>query len=214
MTDVHPPTPPPAPADPHDAARAQAARPASARPRGHRELPGDLSKAELVDRILRVDHAGEFGAQRIYDGQLAVLKPSPARTEIDHMARQERVHYEAFQRLMAERRARPTLLHPLWNAAGWLLGAGSALLGERAAMACTVAVEETIVEHYRRQCEALESYPEEAELSATLARFCDDEQEHHDIALAHDAERAPFFDVMRVVIRRGSLAAIWLSERL
>src|SRR5687767_1537435 len=105
-------------------------------------LPGDLSRQELVERILRVDHAGEHGAVRIYEGQLAVLGDTPAAATIRRMAEQERKHLDTFDRLLPQHRVRPTALSPLWHAAGFALGAATALLGERAAMACTVAVEE------------------------------------------------------------------------
>ena len=112
-------------------------------------LPGDLTKDELIDRIIRVDHAGEFGAKRIYEGQLAVLRGKPEAQAIEHMYQQELEHLRTFEKLMVERRVRPSALHPLWNAAGFALGAATALLGPKAAMACTVAVEEVIDQHYR-----------------------------------------------------------------
>src|SRR6185312_17510912 len=101
--------------------------------------------------MVRVDHAGEFGAQRIYAGQLAVLGKSTSASAIRHMAQQEDAHLAAFEKLMVERQVRPTLLHPLWHMAGFALGAATAALGDKAAMACTVAIEETIVEHYKKQ---------------------------------------------------------------
>ncbi len=201
-------------AEVHRQAQEQAQRPARAVPRGHRELPGDLTKAQLIDRILRVDHAGEFGAQRIYAGQLAVLRNPRARAEVIRMAEQENAHYQEFERLVSRRRARPTLLHPVWSMAGWLLGAGTAMLGSRGAMACTVAVEAAIVDHYQRQIDALEAYPEERDLRDTLQTFRDEEQDHHDTGLAHDAEQAPFYELLTGLIERGSRVAIWLSERI
>ncbi|MDJ0893965.1 MAG: demethoxyubiquinone hydroxylase family protein [Alphaproteobacteria bacterium] len=198
----------------HRQAQQQAQRPPRAVPRGHRELPGDLTKAQLIDRIIRVDHAGEFGAQRIYAGQLSVLRNPRARAEVIRMAEQEKAHYREFERLVSRRRARPTLLHPVWSMAGWLLGAGTAMLGSRGAMACTVAVEAAIVEHYQRQIDALEAYPEEQELRDTLAEFRDAEQDHHDTGLAHEAEKAPFYELLTGLIQRSSRVAIWLSERI
>jgi 3-demethoxyubiquinol 3-hydroxylase len=117
------------------------------KPGPKRPLPGDPTAEALVRRMMRVNHAGEYGAKRIYDGQLAVLKRSPVAPVIRRMAEQERRHLEAFEKLLPDRRVRPTALHPLWHAAGYALGAATALLGERAAMACTVAVEEVIDEH-------------------------------------------------------------------
>ena len=121
-------------------------KPAKHRPKvtGEDRLPGDLSAAELVERMIRVDHAGEYGAARIYDGQLAVLGNSASAPAIRRMREQEKSHLETFDRLVVERRVRPTALSPLWHAGGFALGAASALLGERAAMACTVAVETVI----------------------------------------------------------------------
>ncbi|MGH7092446.1 MAG: demethoxyubiquinone hydroxylase family protein, partial [Stellaceae bacterium] len=112
-------------------------------------LPGDPPPEADVAAMIRVDHAGEYGARRIYDGQLAVLRRGPARAAVAEMAAQEAQHLAAFEGLVRQRRVRPTLLQPLWNAAGFALGAATALLGERAAMACTAAVEEVIDEHYQ-----------------------------------------------------------------
>jgi ubiquinone biosynthesis monooxygenase Coq7 len=165
-----------------------------------------------IDRILRVDHAGEYGAKRIYAGQLAVLGKKPVAATIRHMAEQEQAHLDAFERLIPERGARPTALLPLWHAAGFLLGAGTALMGEKAAMACTVAVEETITEHYKDQADALPAA--EAPLKETLQQFHDEEQEHHDTGVAHGGTNMTGYPVLRAMIRTGSKAAIWLSERV
>ena len=139
--------------------------------------------------MIRVDHAGEYGAARIYAGQLAVLGRSPAAPAIRRMAEQEQRHLAAFDRLVAERRVRPTALSPLWHVAGYALGAATALLGERAAMACTVAVEEVIDGHYRGQIEALGA--SEPALKASLEEFRANELEHRDAALAHAGADAP-----------------------
>lgn len=179
-------------------------------------LPGDLSHDALIDRILRVDHAGEYGAVRIYEGQLAVLGTSPAAKPIEHMAQQERRHLERFEQLMTERRARPTALQPLWHLAGFALGAGTALLGPRAAMACTVAVEQVIDEHYRAQADTLAAQgdADESGLIDTIRRFRDEEIEHRDLALAAGAEDAPGYEVLSAAVKLGSRLAIWLSERV
>jgi 3-demethoxyubiquinol 3-hydroxylase len=179
--------------------------------RRHR-LPGDRPTAEVLARMIRVDHAGEYGAARIYEGQLAVLGRSPAAPAIRRMGEQEKRHLAAFDRLVVERRVRPTLLSPLWHAAGFALGAATALLGERAAMACTVAVEEVIDEHYARQIAALGG--EEPELGAALDAFRRDEIEHRDVALAHGASEAPGHAILSAAIKAGSRLAIWLSTRL
>ena len=111
----------------------------------------------ILDQIIRVDHAGEYGATRIYDGQIAVFgKDSKIGKTIQHMADQEQEHIDKFNELLVEKRVRPTALLPLWNIAGFALGAGTALMGEKSAMACTVAVEKVIGEHYREQQDLLE----------------------------------------------------------
>ena len=179
--------------------------------RSHR-LPGDPPRAESVARMIRVDQAGEYGAARIYDGQLAVLGRSPAMPVIRRMAEQEKRHLEAFDRLMVERHVRPTLLSPLWHVAGFALGAATALLGERAAMACTVAVEEVIDEHYAKQIETLGA--EEGELKAALVEFRGHEIEHRDTGLAHGAAEAPAYALLSAAIKTGSRLAIWLSTRI
>jgi len=182
---------------------------------GPRYLPGDPTGRELIDRIVRVDHAGEYGAVRIYAGQLAVLgRKHPAAAEIRRMAEQENRHLEAFERMIVARRVRPTALAPLWHVAGFGLGAATALLGVRAAMACTVAIEETIDRHYADQAAALEGLPEEAELKAVVEEFRADELEHRNTALAQGAEAAPGYPVLTAAIKAGSRLAIWLSERI
>jgi 3-demethoxyubiquinol 3-hydroxylase len=175
-------------------------------------LPGDPSTRATLARMIRVDHAGEYGARRIYDGQLAVLRRSPAMPVIRHMAKQEQKHLDTFDRLLVERRVRPTLLAPLWHVAGFALGAASALLGERAAMACTAAVEEVIDSHYQSQLDRLGE--DEPALAATIAQFRGDEREHRDTALAQGAEGAPGYGSMTTLVKAGTRAAIWLSTRL
>lgn len=174
-------------------------------------MPGDPGREETVARMIRVDQAGEYGAARIYAGQLAVLGRTKAAPALRHMAEQERRHLDEFDRLMVERRVRPTLLQPLWHVAGFALGAATALLGEKAAMACTVAVEETIDEHYRRQAERLGEA--EPKLKGTIEEFREDELEHRDTALAHGAQQAPGYQPLTAAIKSASRLAIWLSER-
>ncbi|MEK9752382.1 MAG: demethoxyubiquinone hydroxylase family protein [Rhodospirillaceae bacterium] len=177
-------------------------------------LPGDPSPEQLVERIIRVDHAGEYGAVRIYQGQLAVLGRGPKGDLIREMLAQEKDHLEAFDKLVADRRVRPTALLPFWHAAGFALGAATALLGEKAAMACTVAVEETIDEHYAGQIAALEPMAEEGELKQTCVKFRDDELEHRDAGLEHGAREAPGYELLTGAIKAGSKLAIWLSTRI
>jgi ubiquinone biosynthesis monooxygenase Coq7 len=175
-------------------------------------LPGDLAPDEQIDRYVRVDHAGEYGATRIYAGQLAVLGRGRHGETLRHMLAQEVEHRRVFEEMIRRRRVRPTALLPLWHLAGFALGAGTALLGERAAMACTVAVEEAIDEHYAAQRDTL---PEgEAELAGVIEKFRQEELEHRDIGLANEAELAPAYRVLSAVIKRGCKAAIWASERV
>jgi ubiquinone biosynthesis monooxygenase Coq7 len=184
------------------------ATPAAARP----SLPGDPSPAELVERMIRVDHAGEFGARRIYEGQLAVLKNHPDAAIIRHMHEQELTHLKTFEKLMVERRVRPSALHPVWNVAGFALGAATALMGHKAAMACTVAVEEVIDEHYQQQQAQLGA--DEAPLKDTIGRFRAEEVEHRDIGLQRGAEQATGYTLLTTAIKAGSRLAIWLAERV
>ena len=177
-------------------------------------LPGDPTRAERVAQMIRVDHAGEYGAVRIYEGQLAVLGKSASAGVIREMADQERRHLERFETLVRAHRVRPTALSPLWHVAGYALGAASALLGERAAMACTVAVEEVIDEHYRGQAESLGDDPEQAPLCRTIEEFRADELAHRDLALANDARAAPAHDLLTAAVKVGARLAIWLSTRI
>jgi ubiquinone biosynthesis monooxygenase Coq7 len=179
---------------------------------GEDRLPGDLGPDELVRRMIRVDHAGEYGAMRIYQGQLAVLRGGRHVAKIRRMAEQERRHLAAFDRLVVERRVRPTVLSPLWHIAGFAIGAASARLGERAAMACTVAVETVIGEHYGRQTEKLGD--DEAELRGVIDEFRGDELDHRDIALEAGAEEMPGYRLFTGAVRAGTRLAIWLSERI
>lgn len=183
----------------------------TARPEGPKYLPGDSRAGRDPASMLRVDLAGEYGAKRIYEGQIAVLGTGPKGDLLRHMAAQEAVHLETFRKMAAARRVRPSVLHPIWHAAGYALGAGTALMGEKAAMACTVAVEETIDEHYRVQYDALGD--DEAEFKDTIETFRREELEHRDIGLENGAEQAIAYPLLRAVIKRASRVAIWLSER-
>ncbi len=167
-----------------------------------------------LDSFLRVNHAGERAAQTIYQGQLAVLKNRPEATEIQHMMEQEIEHLETFETLLNDYKIRPSMLDPVWGAAGFILGAGTALMGPKAAMACTIAVEEVIGEHYDKQVKHLEHLDQEKELTSTLARFRDEELEHRDIAVDHDGRNAPAYPVLRSVIQMGCRTAIKIAERI
>lgn len=176
-------------------------------------IPGDRPLDERVKRMIRVNHAGEYGAKRIYAGQLAVLKKAASEPVIREMAEQEEKHLRVFSDLMLERRVRPTLLMPLWHVGGFLMGAGSALLGEKAAMACTVAVESVIDEHYAQQEAALEGTKEEV-LAEHIREFRADEQHHHDIALENGAKSSPFYTLLTQAVVYQTKLAIWLSTRM
>jgi ubiquinone biosynthesis monooxygenase Coq7 len=175
-------------------------------------LPGELPYEERVEAMIRVNHAGEYGARRIYQGQLAVLGKSASGEAIRHMAEQEEAHLAEFERLMKARRVRPTLLMPLWHVGGFALGAATALLGEKAAMACTVAVESVIDEHYAAQERELRE--DEAPLQASIAKFRAEEKEHHDAALDAGAESAPLYHLLRTIVVYQTKLAIWLSTRI
>ncbi len=166
--------------------------------------------------MIRVDHAGEFGALRIYEGQLAVLGRNPVPSEnvraIRRMAAQEQKHFDTFDRMVKERAVRPTALEPLWRAAGFALGAATALMGEKAAMACTVAVEDVIDEHYAKQIERLGA--DEAELKTAIQKFHAEECAHRDEALERGASEAAGYALLSGVIRFSCRVAIALSERL
>jgi ubiquinone biosynthesis monooxygenase Coq7 len=163
--------------------------------------------------MLRVDQAGEYGATRIYAGQLAVLRPNCSEAKlVSRMAAQERRHLERFDRLMAERRIRPTALQPLWNAAGFALGAVTALMSEKAALACTDAVETEIDRHYGRQLEELGG--DDPELAADIAEFRAEELEHRDIAREAGSASAAGYPLLTAAIRAGCKVAIELSKRI
>ncbi|MDB3891933.1 demethoxyubiquinone hydroxylase family protein [Alphaproteobacteria bacterium] len=164
-----------------------------------------------IERFLRVDHAGERAAQQIYKGQLAILRNHSSGAEIQHMMEQEIEHLEKFEELLNEREVRPSLLDPVWGAAGFALGVVTAAMGPKAAMACTIAVEEVIGEHYAKQADALDD--DEAELRTTIAKFRDDELEHRDIAIAHDGREARHYTILRNVIQQGCRTAIKVAER-
>ena len=176
-------------------------------------LPGDRPKQNDISRMIRVDHAGEYGAKRIYQGQLSVLK-GRARDTVQEMLDQEEAHLAAFDDLIRTRRVRPTALMPLWHVGGWLLGAVTARLGTEAAMACTVAVESVIDSHYAEQEEALANTPEEAPLATAIAAFRADEQHHHATGLAEGAEAAPLFGLLHGGIAALTKASVWLATRI
>lgn len=174
-----------------------------------RRSPSARARAAMI----RVDQAGEYGAKRIYAGQLAVLGLNgPGARAIAHMAAQEDVHLDWFNKAMTREGVRPTLLQPFWHVAGFGLGAVTAIMGPRAAMACTAAVETEIDRHYSHQLEELgDSDPE---LSGAIAKFREEELEHRDHALAAGAESTPGYPVLSAAIRAGCRMAIALAQRV
>ncbi|WP_375286550.1 demethoxyubiquinone hydroxylase family protein [Sphingomonas sp.] len=174
-------------------------------------MPGD--RREPVESMIRVDQAGEFGAIRIYAGQLAIMgSRSPMSGKIAGMAAQEERHRAYFDREIVARGVRPTLLQPFWSVAGFALGAVTAAIGPEAAMACTAAVETEIDKHYDDQLKALGT--SEPALSEAIAEFQAEELEHRDTALAHGAEQAPAYPLMSAVIRLGCRVAIAAAKRI
>lgn len=177
-----------------------------------RPLPGDISRDEKIKRMIRVDQAGEYGAKRIYAGQIAVLGNTTDGPLIQHMADQEQKHLDYFNKTVGDRGVRPSLLQPLWHVGGFALGAATALMGREAAMACTVAVEEVIDEHYAAQAAELDD--SEADLRSHIEEFRAEELEHRDTGLANDAENAPGYEVLTAGVKKVSKLAIWLAERV
>tara|TARA_R110002110_G_scaffold10383_20_gene51055 strand:+ start:1336 stop:1881 length:546 start_codon:yes stop_codon:yes gene_type:complete len=177
-----------------------------------RPLPGDISRDEKIRRMIRVDQAGEYGAKRIYAGQIAILGKTEDGPVIQHMADQEQKHLDYFNKTVGDRGVRPSLLQPLWHVGGFALGAATALMGREAAMACTVAVEEVIDEHYAAQAADLDD--SEADLRAHIEEFRAEELEHRDTGLAQGAENAPGYEVLTAGVKKVSKLAIWLAERV
>lgn len=182
--------------------------------KGPRYLPGDPRPDADLERIIRVDQAGEYGAKRIYQGQIAILGKTEVGPTLRHMQEQEQEHLDYFNDQIVKRRVRPTALTPFWHVMGYAVGAGTALIGEKAAMACTVAVEETIDAHYAAQRDRLAEEEREPELVATIERFRQEEVEHRDIGYDHGAEDAPAYPLLSQAIKKGSKLAIWLAERI
>ncbi|XP_058802107.1 5-demethoxyubiquinone hydroxylase, mitochondrial [Phymastichus coffea] len=176
--------------------------------------PLRTKKGRLMESIIRVDHAGELGADRIYAGQMAVLGNTASGPTIQHMWDQEKIHRQKFEELIKKHGVRPTIFLPVWNVAGFLLGAGTALLGQKAAMACTVAVEKVIVEHYNDQLRSLMDISDESdkEIMDAIKQFRDEEQDHHDTGLEHGAKQAPFYQAITNVIEVGCKTAIAISK--
>ena len=169
------------------------------------------------EEMLRVDHAGEYGAVAIYRGQLAVFERQHGKerivSQLKEMAAQEQDHLDAFDRMLSAGSVRPTVLSPIWNAAGFALGVGTALLGEKAAHACTEAVETVIEEHYGDQVTELREAGEDA-LADTMAKFQEEEVAHKELAASEGASEAPAYPLLSAVIRTGCRVAIRISEKV
>jgi 3-demethoxyubiquinol 3-hydroxylase len=177
--------------------------------------PGSGETQGRLAEILRVDHAGELAAVHIYRGQAAVYggtKNDALAQQFKHMEGEEQVHLDAFEALMREKQVRPTLMTPVWRMAALGLGVGTALLGEKAAHACTEAVESVIGEHYAEQIRDVEA--SDPELAAKLSQFRDDELGHHDRAVDQGAREATGYPLLSAVIKTGCRLAIRISEKI
>lgn len=181
------------------------------------DAPGAGAGDRRIEEMIRVDHAGEFGAVQIYKGQRAVFQMLPGKQHIAgllaEMEAGEKAHLETFDRLVMERGVRPTALAPVWRGAGFMLGAVTALMGEKAAHACTAAVEEAIEEHYFEQSKALESGAD-PELKGIVDRFREDELAHRDTAIIEGAKSAPGYGFLSGAIKLGCKLAIKVSEKV
>lgn len=178
--------------------------------------PGRGASKRRRDEILRVDHAGEYAAVHIYRAQRAVFAGRAGKdaiaADMEEMRGQEQVHLERFQALLKAENVRPTVMTPVWRLAALALGAGTALIGEKAAHACTEAVESVIEEHYADQI--AEVRDRDPALAAELTRFREEELAHHDHAVEHGSREAPAYDLLSAVIKAGCRVAIKVSERI
>lgn len=170
-----------------------------------------MEQKKNLHRIIRVNQAGEYGAARIYEGQLAILKNDE---NIKKMADQEIEHLKKFNQLLIEHKVRPTLLQPLWHIGGYALGMVTALLGKKSAHACTIAVETVIDEHYQNQLHELEAAEGHDDLKNIIHQCREEELEHKALAMDEGGEEAAGFSVLNTTIQAISKAAIWLSSRI
>jgi ubiquinone biosynthesis monooxygenase Coq7 len=179
--------------------------------------PGPARNNDAIARMIRIDHAGEYGAVHIYRGQRAVFGRLPSKTRIarqlEHMEADEQAHLDAFDGYIAKRGVRPTALSPVWRLAGFGLGVATALMGEKAAHACTEAVESVIESHYGKQVEELEAMGE-SELAADFARYREEEVAHKDLAVDEGAHDAPGYPLLSALVRTGCHIAIKVTERI
>ncbi len=177
-------------------------------------FPGQPDLQEKITEYVRVNHAGEYGATYIYKGQLAVLGHTEIGPELKHMLEQEEEHHRRFCDEVVKRDIRPSLLSPFWRIGGYALGAASALLGKEGAMACTVAVEEAIDEHYKHQQDLLKDVEEEKPLYDLVTKCREEELEHRDTGLEHGAEQAMAYPLLYKAIRGLSEIAIRVAKKV
>jgi len=176
-----------------------------------KKLPNPKKKNELLNSIIRVDHAGEFGAQRIYQGQLSVLKGDK---EIQHMLDQELEHLDFFEKKSVSHKVRPTALLPLWSIGGYMMGKISAMISREAAMAVTVAVEDVIGHHYQEQIDTLNKAKfKDKEFINKLKKFKDDELEHLDAGHEHGARESKFYKLINAIVKHITKSAICISKK-
>lgn len=176
-----------------------------------RNVKSPLGKNELIKQVIRVNHAGEYAAMKIYNSQAKVFrKDSSFQALINHMKDQEQEHLDYFSNALARYQVNPTKLLPVWNVAATVLGYGTALMGKKAAMACTVAVEDVISSHYQEQIEQLD----DGEMKDHITRFRQEEIEHHDIGIENNAQEAFGEKILSKVIKFGCKIAISLSKQV
>ena len=171
---------------------------------------------KTLEEIIRVDHAGERGAIKIYEGQLLALKTfkqdESLKQKIEEMKEHETEHYEFFDKEIKKRNIKPTKFLPLWDLMGVTLGFGTAILGKKAAMLCTASVEEVIDEHYKSQTYKLKE--DEEELKKKIKKFRQDELDHKDIAYESGATKKGLYGLLDKVIKTSSRIAITISEKI
>ena len=172
----------------------------------------EKTNKKTLEEIIRVDHAGEYGAKRIYQGQIDFIRNPETKAQIQEMLEHELEHLEYFENQIKEGQLRPTIFYPIWHVAGYALGAVTAMLGDKAAMACTYAVEDVIEGHYQKQIDQLEGVDEE--LREKLVKFRDDEVEHKNTAIDEGSREAFGYSVLRKTINETTKAAIFLAERI
>lgn len=174
-------------------------------------------RQQVYKAFLKVNHSGELAADRIYAGQMYVFRNDPKYAAmIQHMWDQEKKHLEYFEKQILYKRTSKSLLYPLWDVAGTVLGVGTALMGKRAAMACTVAVEDTISKHYDNQIRELlnDDVKEHHDYIENISQIRDEELEHHDTGIENEAEKAFGYNVLSGIISNGCKLAIAIAQRI